>query len=546
MAKLMMVFGLLAAAATALRVSPAGEQIAEPIGAWTDLFQPPYTAPPGEIMAISCLNQYDCYIPGGKSGSGPTAGFDVYHFDGVANGVFTPVTMPSRPLMIMAMGLKGHPNAPHGAVGGMGIGNGVQYPINNHTFETAHVPSLMVVTQDIRTSPDGKEVLVVDNAGSNAVLYSSDAGASFAEKYIKVALAANCTFARYASVINAKTWYVTMGSWPNDSPNAKKSADAWEMSARVSMVRDPITGKVQRVARKVLAKTDSDGSWSSSSSSSEPWSINTAQIVKTTDGGATWVSQFSEASSFYFNGIECVSPTHCFAVGEGMNAGAGVHIYSTTDGNNWKQIWHKPSTSTRAYSLMSISQNDKGHLFAAGSVESQLGSNGYILVSVDGGKTWTEETPMANIAEITDLDFVAGGIGFGSAVTTFETSTILKYLPAHHGPTVPPPPPGPTEATFTQMDCQNQQCSVGCHNVTFVAGQCLRVQGGGSAKVHCTATQLVQEFYQTQDCTGAAKPESMPLDQCLKSGSGGYFENFCNGAHSAGSAVKQLLTSWKH
>jgi len=57
------------------------------------------------------------------------------------------------------------------------------------------------------------------------------------------------------------------------------------------------------------------------------------QIVKTTDGGNTWTSQFfSDSLPLYFNGIDCYDAEHCCAAAEGDY----VAVYCTADGENWE------------------------------------------------------------------------------------------------------------------------------------------------------------------------------------------------------------------
>ena len=54
-------------------------------------------------------------------------------------------------------------------------------------------------------------------------------------------------------------------------------------------------------------------------------------IAKTTDGGKTFQTVYADSSRFYFNGIDCSSVTHCWAVAEGPEGG---WILATTDGGN--------------------------------------------------------------------------------------------------------------------------------------------------------------------------------------------------------------------
>ncbi len=67
-----------------------------------------------------------------------------------------------------------------------------------------------------------------------------------------------------------------------------------------------------------------------------------AQIVKSSDGGNTWTSQFySDSLNLYFNGIDCYDEKHCCAAAEGDS----VAVYCTNDGENWNQVFADPSST---------------------------------------------------------------------------------------------------------------------------------------------------------------------------------------------------------
>ena len=527
MAKAFVLAALLALACTQVSASSLSV-VSNQTGTWVDLFQAPYNQGPSIMLGLSCTSRWSCYIPGGSNG----AGFQMYMFPGVANGVFTPLKMPNPPLMMLAIALGGSASNPGGAVTGVGIGNGVQYPVDNVTFMPSTTDEIMDPAQDVRASKNGKDVLVI-NAGPNDVLYSSNGGKDFTKKAINVPLASNCTNSRYGAMIDSNTWYVTMGSWPDNTQEGHI-----QLSRRVSVSRCPKTGKVTRHSRK-FHKADTAASSGSSASGCNGFS---AQIVKTTDGGNTWTTQFSAASNFYFNAIECVSSTNCVAVGEGA---VGVYIYRTTDGQTWKQVFFKAFSSTEEYSLMTVRANEHGHIFVGGSMTTQTTGGSLIMTSVDEGLTWVIENSLPNVAEVSDLSFTPGGYGFATAETIYDTTTILRYDPLHPGPT-PPQPPTPTIQTFSQMQCSDAACSVGCRNLTFSAGVCLPMNGGGSAIVTCGQTTLNQQTFQNSGCTGASTNSSMPLNQCLQSNAGGYFENICSNSMSVAApmhAGKKLLVT---
>eukprot|EP00999_Lentomonas_sp_LEN2_P001755 NODE_2861_length_490_cov_93.991736_g2811_i0.p1 GENE.NODE_2861_length_490_cov_93.991736_g2811_i0~~NODE_2861_length_490_cov_93.991736_g2811_i0.p1 ORF type:complete len:112 (-),score=33.83 NODE_2861_length_490_cov_93.991736_g2811_i0:72-407(-) len=84
------------------------------------------------------------------------------------------------------------------------------------------------------------------------------------------------------------------------------------------------------------------------------------------------------------------------------------------------------------------------------------------------------------------------------------------------------------DGTFEQKICPTSSCTTGCQTHKFPTDTCLRVTGGGSAKVTCSPPNLVIEFYGNMDCSGTARKESEPLNKCLRDTSGSYLENICS------------------
>ena len=388
---------LLGTACTAFAASSRGEYK----GMWVNLFQPPYTNVPTVTMAISCTTHNDCYVPGGENGRG----FDVFRFDGRPNGQFTPLSMPSPALMIMAIGMGGTPEEPHGCVGGVGIGNGIQYAVNSTTFLPSILPSLMVETQNIRTTLDGTKVLVVD--GNNA-LVSTSKGVFF-EKHTINSPHPKEARGRYGAMIDENTMYLTMGSWP-DSQVGDISA-RWHWGKR-NGVRAPVSRSMMDSVLKGGNNT-----------------MYTAAIVKTTDGGKTWTTLFQDESSYYFNAIDCSSATHCVAVAEGHRQNPAIHIFVTTDGLSFKEVMTLPSTSKKVYSIMSCDFSSPNEVWVAGAVETASGSHALFFDSKDAGLTWSEANELEDIEDVMDVAFTPDGTGFATAITIYRDSTILRYVP---------------------------------------------------------------------------------------------------------------------
>ena len=152
-------------------------------------------------------------------------------------------------------------------------------------------------------------------------------------------------------------------------------------------------------------------------------------------------------------------------------------------------------------------------------------TGGHILHTTDGGKTFTEGAALKGIGAVMQMSFINPTTAYAAAITTAQDSTVLAM-----GISPPPPGPAPVPAdAFEQKQCSDTNCSVGCREGKFEQGKCLQTTGGGSATVACSkdGKSLVQSMYQSADCSGTAKKSSEPTMQCLKSNSGGYFENIC-------------------
>ena len=524
---------LLFAGEALIPASPVGE------GYWTDLFSPPYADCPKVMVALSCVDKQSCFIPTGVEG----VGFGMTKFNATPGGTFTPMDMPNRPMMLMAigMGTDDRPGRPaRGSVGGVGLGNNPQYLKLGKTWLpsnlTADAP-FFFPTQCIRASADGLRVLTVvaDAIGdkSDMVLFSSDAGESFSTHRINFPLLTNRTGLRYGAMANATTWFITAGNWPRNALDDEDAVfanpidaklrgvdtrDVYALSERIAILRDPATGKLQHKVRDMLKKKNVGA----------PPALKaagySAQILRTTNGGKTFKSVFEELDNIYFNGIECTNVKTCYTVANGAEA---VYIYGTKDGgDSWRPVFELPRTAESYYSLMSIGFLN-GTVVAAGGGQSAKGYESFTVTS-DDGINWSRQEGLPGIGDISAMSLIpdSGGYGFATAVTIYQTSTVLALRPKG-SPTLPP---APTQATFSQINCVDDKCSEDCQTSTFPQNKCLAVTGGGSALVTCDKARslLVQSFFaKSSQCKGNVTEKTMPLNICLHSTTGSYFENIC-------------------
>ena len=277
---------------------------------------------------------------------------------------------------------------------------------------------------------------------------------------------------------------------------------------------------IKRTTRRFPARSRA-ASGSGSGSNNGAYS---AVIAKTEDSGKTWHNVMYEATDFYLNGIDCVSPTHCIAVGEGFDQNAAAHVFLTTDGRIFRRTLHLVSNDTLQYSLMSVSFNGPSEAWVAGGADTAEGGSSIFYYTKDGGLTWTKHGNIPYVADIADMSFVPGGVGFAVAITQFDDSTVLRY-----DSTGPAPTPAPTwNGNFTQTQCTDQSCSVNCTSISVPQNVCLGLNGGGSALAQCQPGVLMMTVFPLSSaCTGPSAAEAQPLDQCLAEQGGGSFETLC-------------------
>jgi len=250
-----------------------------------------------------------------------------------------------------------------------------------------------------------------DIRGGNGVAISTDGGQSV--KFYNISVAK--TIARYGAFPSRKVWYLSAGQFPSDLD--KDSTLVWERSKRVHYHRDPkskkLSVKLQRHdPSQPNAPTPAPLDWA-------------GQILKTSDGGATWTSQFW-TEEFYFNGIDCEDETHCCACGESDSGSApGARIWCTSDGTTWNQAYFASGAVHSLLGMRSVPGNPGEWFAAGGDLPSQFNITGTFPHSTDGGKTWNVE--ILKKVYITDLDFVDATHAWGTSIEEDEQSGLVVY-----------------------------------------------------------------------------------------------------------------------
>ena len=121
-----------------------------------------------------------------------------------------------------------------------------------------------------------------------------------------------------------------------------------------------------------------------------------SRIYKTTDGGATWNLQYTDKrKEFFLDTIACVSETHCFALGDPIDA--NFLLLKTTDGEHWNPL--PPTDLPAALPGEGAFAASNTCLFLSGE-EIFFGTGGpaaRVFHSPDSGRSWTvAETPISH------------------------------------------------------------------------------------------------------------------------------------------------------
>jgi RHS repeat-associated protein len=144
----------------------------------------------------------------------------------------------------------------------------------------------------------------------------------------------------------------------------------------------------------VLATTDSGSTWAvelytlfelfgiSCPDASHCWAVDDiSAIVESSDGGQTWIPQTPpNPSSTTYENIACADDSHCVAVGYGA-------VAATSDGGStWTDETSGLPSGLGSLKLSGVACPSASDCYAAGS----LSGSDYVVVSTDGGHTWSQ------------------------------------------------------------------------------------------------------------------------------------------------------------
>ncbi|EDQ87226.1 uncharacterized protein MONBRDRAFT_38017 [Monosiga brevicollis MX1] len=230
------------------------------------------------------------------------------------------------------------------------------------------------------------------------------------------------TAARYAAFPSDSVWYIAAGEWPESASDDQPASN------------DDMPTRSPRLRRSDFQ--DADGYFPSTFSFRETRRVEAdngykAQIVKSTDGGKTWVTQFAQNGTFYFNGIDCTSEDHCCAVGESSDPPfLGAGIWCTQDGTNWNRTFYAPyqSDPTVGFSLLDIRWASETVGWAIGGELNSLAPKAWFVKTTDGGKTWDPLSHQIFGYYAMGLDVVNENVAYAAVDNLLtQTSGVAKF-----------------------------------------------------------------------------------------------------------------------
>jgi len=139
------------------------------------------------------------------------------------------------------------------------------------------------------------------------------------------------------------------------------------------------------------------------------WCVGlTGTIVKTTNGGTTWVTETSPYTALSIYAVEAFNPTTAWVAGTNTTNGVDMYVYKTTDGG---AAWKNVLTSIGGFcNGMKFFDDSNGFLWGN---PNKYKSKWECYTTSDGGKRWTPVTT------IPDADSTVSEYGSATALETY-------------------------------------------------------------------------------------------------------------------------------
>ena len=288
--------------------------------------------------------------------------------------------------------------------------------------------------QDAQLMPGGKYALVMSGGPkTNGVGVSSDGGKTWSIS--PIGLNVSKYTARYGAFPSPTTWYVTAGSWAEQSASRAEGKRATPGAASGGMTHlhsHHITIHRPSASHNLTARFALvEGGAPAPPTPPALAGYHTA-VAKTTDGGQTWsVVYRNDDGGLSPNGIHCIDESTCVAALEGT---AGARILLTRDGGaSWTESLHDADPKS---SLMSVKMLSATEAWVSGGHMSRADFEGRFWHTTDGGKTWQKEAIKG--LYVISFDLISKSAGFAVALTLQSGVQLLRYRQ-----------PGPNTTTTT-------------------------------------------------------------------------------------------------
>jgi hypothetical protein len=305
---------------------------------------------------------------------------------------------------------------------GVACGASTQFSWNRGAFFNTSVGGAGGVNARVLAGQAGF-ALIGQFGSSNGVATSTDGGVTFT-----AVSAGLTTTAGFGSFPTATTWYVTGGDAPAPSNDQTDQPTTGTTSTGGTTTSPSETAQVfkKRVSSRVTIVAERNGPArhvfslpSASSFSLRGRALqgnNTgydAQITKTTDGGQTWTSLFSNTGLYAMNGIDCRDANNCCAVAEASSGtAAGAYIFCATDGATFTTTYNSTNPGDALVDIRAVGTST--YIAVGGNIGASSISASW-LVSNDNGQTWAVDTSLPNYFA-TGIECLAGSSSCWSTV----------------------------------------------------------------------------------------------------------------------------------
>ncbi|MEO8210340.1 MAG: YCF48-related protein [bacterium] len=142
--------------------------------------------------------------------------------------------------------------------------------------------------------------------------------------------------------------------------------------------------------------------------------INTAIILRTTNGGSDWDS-ISPNTTVLLRGIEFTNSSTGFVVGG--NATQSVILKTTNSGLDWSPVNIPTSDALRSVSFPPTGTGFVGYT---------VGFNGIVFKTIDGGNNWSIQPTNIGTIQLFAVHFTDALTGTAVGGSQFDTATIIR------------------------------------------------------------------------------------------------------------------------